>query len=107
MKQIDEKVLYEKYKEIMRVCLTSGTLIPYMISPACVPSHYIMTDEEQMRVLADTERLREEYVKRRNIELGICEGDGNTYSSLSEYWMDELIRFVKKYPQFEDIITEE
>lgn len=105
--KIDEQKLKDRIQEIQEVCLVNGEPIPYAFNRGfAVP--YRLTEEELRKIEVseeNKEKLKEAYAQRRAIEKQIFRGEHPKYDHIRDYCKDEIKGFIKRYPQFEDIIS--
>ena len=104
--KIDKQELHKEYKEIQKICMQNGELIPILIECAHIPKEYKLSPEEESKIIKNEVKLKERYLQYSEIEYEIIKRKNEKYESLMEYWEDQLKQFLKKYPQFKNIIDE-
>ena len=105
--KIKKQELYEEYKQIQKICMQNGELIPNLIACIHIPNEYKLSLEEENEIIENEESRRERYLKHSEIEYEIIKRKNDKYDSLMEYWTDQLKQFIEKYPQFKNIIENE
>lgn len=98
------KELYNNYRNIQRHCLKEGIVIPTYLSPHNIPDEYKLSFPELKNAMRNEEKLREASIEKRRAEYLIVKGRNQKYSTLYEYWTDELETFLKNNKQFHIII---
>ena len=105
--KIKKQELYKQYKEIQKICIEKGELIPILIECIHIPNEYKLSLEEESEITVNEKVRKERYLKHSEIEYEIINKKNEKYNSLMEYWTDQLKQFIEKYSQFENIIEEE
>lgn len=112
---INEQKLWENYKKIEAFCIINGELIPQLLERwlpveyGGMPDEYRLTDKEKetlfrKRTEEIKEALEKEWQKRRQTENEITQNRHDKYNTLGEYVEAELETFIRKHPQFKEII---
>lgn len=104
--KVNTRKLYEKYKDIQRICICDGELIPSLINSTKIPKKYKLSLEEIYKLNANDDKAIENYAKHISIEYEIIKKRSKEYSTLTEYWLDQLKNFLDNYPQFKVILEE-
>lgn len=105
--KIKKQELYGEYKQIQKICMRNGELIPILIECMHIPNEYKLSLEEENEIIENEEGRRERYLQHSEIEYEIIKRRNDKYDSLMEYWTDQLKQFIEKYPQFKNIIENE
>ena len=105
--KIKKQELYEQYKEIQKICMQNGELIPILIESIHIPNEYKLSLEEENEITVNEKARKERYLQHSEIEYEIINKKNEKYNSLMEYWTDQLKLFIEKYPQFENIIEDD
>ena len=105
--KIKKQELYEQYKEIQKISIEKGELIPILIECIHIPNEYKLSLEEESEITVNEKVRKERYLEHSEIEYGIINKKNEKYNSLMEYWTDQLKQFIEKYPQFENIIEDD
>lgn len=105
--KIKKSELFNQYKEIQKICIQKGELIPILVECVHIPKEYKLSLEEENEISGDEGARREKYIQKNEIEYEIIKRKNEKYESLMDYWTDQLRQFLKKYPQFKNIIEEE
>lgn len=112
---INEDKLWENYKDIETICITEGELIPQLLERwlpvdyGGMPDKYKLTQDEKDKLFKKRDKnienkLEKLWIERRKTENDIIQGNHDKYTSLGEYVEAELESFIKKYPEFKEII---
>lgn len=109
MIEFDRDELFRKYKDIVKVCISDGYALPFLLKKYNVPSEYCLSDNKK-KILFDNmsddtrERLYGMLKYRRKMELLIFKGEISDFSSVTDFHEKEVLDFVEVYPMFESII---
>ena len=114
MIEFNEARLFESFKDIYKTCINDGYPIPFRISRYDIPREYLFTPKELEEVLdnvseGNREKLNSAYQNRRAEETEIFHNNIKTgkkgiFKKIEKYYDNELTDFIKKYPQYNDII---
>lgn len=107
--EVNQEYINQNYTNIWQTVSENGELTPYLID---INTPYKYTKEkEQIKISKEAQEKRKEaYYQRRVKEREISRNAKNKTEyeeALQEYLEDELIEFVKKYPQFKDVLQQE
>ena len=105
----DYPFLYENYKSIRSTLYFDGYLLPYYIGVLDIPSEYNYTHSEWGEILKKgTDKIRENLISmsknRRKDEILILNNKHRKYEDVNVYHLDELKQFIRKYPQYKNIV---
>ena len=75
---------------------------PYLISPIHIPKEYKLTLKEMVNIKEDKITHRENYIKHREIENEIIRKKNKKYTTLTDYWIDQLNSFLKNHPHIKE-----
>ena len=101
--ELNTEKLYEQIQDIEKQCLKDNILLPDILSS--VPTEHMLTIDEKNKIKTDGKKMQEAYRKRREEEILVLRGKHDKYDSIRELQEAELKAFLKKYPQFKDIIN--
>lgn len=115
MVEINEDKLWENYKKIETVCIVEGELIPQLLERwlpveyGGMPDKYRLSDKEKQELFNKRDektnrKLEQLWLNRRKTENEIIQNNNDKYNSLGEYVEDELKTFIRKHPEFKEII---
>lgn len=105
--QIKKPEVFNQYKQMQKICIENGELIPILIDCIHIPQEYKLSLEEERNISKNEASYRENYFQQSKTEDEIITGENERYDSLMEYWTDQLKIFLEKYPQFKNIVEEE
>ena len=105
--KIKKQEVFEQYKQIQKICIQNGEVMPILIDCIHIPKEYKLSPEEEYEISEKEISSREIYFQQSKIEDEIIKGKNEEFESLMEYWTDQLKQFLEKYPQFKNIIDEE
>jgi len=116
--RLNEQYLYENYKKIIKTCLTNGLVTPYLITIKQIPKEYDYTPREWDKLInslsnsvleslkkSSMDRRREElsFFKKNNLQLS----NPDSNDLIREFYEEELLSFLKKYPMYSMILQED
>jgi len=107
MIEINTKELYENWQEIITTTNKDGIILPYLLTEFQIPSMFDFTDKEHKKLLKQNKNLnktKQQYIERRITENTILNGKGNVQEKLNNYYEKELLEWLKKYPEYNNII---
>lgn len=105
----NENVLFEKYKDIVRVCIGDGYVLPYLIKVYNIPVEYRFGDKELRGLYKSMDagvrgRLDAGLMSRRRRELDIVRGVDGVFDCVYDFHCWELMEFVRVYSGFRSIL---
>ena len=106
---VNQEYINDNYKKIWETVTTNGEPVPYLLH-INTPIEFQPSFKEREKVDISSEarkKLGEAYYNRRLRETQIDrenKGKKKRREALEKYLEDELIEFVKNYPQFKDVI---
>ena len=105
----NENVLLEKYKDMVRVCVGDGYVLPSLIRSYDVPWEYRFGSKELKSLYSSMGedvwfRLCDGMRSRRSRELGIVKGLDDVFVSVDDFHRWEVLEFVRVYPRFRGIL---
>ena len=101
--EFNQETLKEQYSNIQKTCIIEGIPVPTLIVANDIPLEYRLNPRKIGNIIQNTERNNLE--DKMSIEYEIIRGESKNYSTLYEYWEDELGQFLKNHPQYNSIIT--
>lgn len=105
--EINKEYLNQNYEEIWETTTKKGVPVPYLLKDN-VDKDKLNTDIEKLK-LSDKikDKLGEAYLERRKKETAIYrenKGVRKRKELIEEYMEDELIEWVKQFPQYKDVL---
>ena len=105
---INNEYLQTNYEEIWKTTLTNGIPLPYLLKN---PIEHQDLDIADLKLSdATLDKLEEAYTNRRTVEYEIwheTKGKKKRNELFQEYAEDELIEWLKKFPQYKDVVITE
>lgn len=106
--EINNEYLHENYEEIWKTTLTKGIPIPYLLKN---PIEHQNLDIADLKLSdATLDKLDEAYTNRRTVEYELwheTKSKKKRNELFQDYTESELIDWVKKFPQFAQVIITE
>lgn len=106
--EINTEYLNQNYKEIWETTTKKGVPVPYLLKDN-VDKDKLNTDINKLKLSEETkDKLGEAYINRRKKETEIYrenKGVQKRRELIEEYMEDELIDWVKQFPQYRDVLA--
>lgn len=107
MINIDEEEYFKKYKDIYKVCIKNGEVFPTLFSLIYLPDQYRFREVEKEKLdnsisFEMRKEIEKKSVNKRLIERNIMVFE-DYEDKINEFYMNELVEFFRKYPEFKII----
>lgn len=107
--KLNEQEIFNQYADIVRMCIKNGYALPMILKNYDIPDEYRLSMEEKQKLFDALnkyirERLYDMLVARKVLIENIEDGRIIGYSTVEEYYEDELLSFLERYPMFESIL---
>lgn len=106
---INEKEYFKVYKDLVKLCLKEGEILPTLLDVIDVPQEYDFTDKERskLKLTKESSQSRQQYYSDLEDKLNSFEFTGDL-KALDEHWNtvhnEELMSFIGRHLEYQDLI---
>ena len=106
--EIKEQVYFKEYKNIIRLCISEGDVLPVLLESISVPEKYDFTEDEieRMKISEEASSNRQQLImdleeKLNNVSFDNVKDLDEQYNTIHN---EELMSFIGRHPEYQKLL---